>query len=153
MPALTHATDPEGLMGAMIMPPPRTAAGAEPLVPTWSSIDLKDVPRTVPTAPPSRPIPINSIPIRSTSGLTPATVYGRHRLGLALDSNRCLSRTRSPLPPQAWAPAAHELGDLSENFEYHAAKNEQGMMEARIKELEAIVKNHVLIETRVANGI
>jgi transcription elongation factor GreA len=35
--------------------------------------------------------------------------------------------------------AARELGDLSENFEYHAAKNEQGMMEARIKELESIV--------------
>src|ERR1700752_219364 len=49
--------------------------------------------------------------------------------------------------------AARELGDLSENFEYHAAKNEQGMMEARIKELEAIVKNHVLIETRTANGV
>ncbi len=42
--------------------------------------------------------------------------------------------------------AARELGDLSENFEYHAAKNEQGMMEARIRELEAIIRNHVLIE-------
>ena len=42
--------------------------------------------------------------------------------------------------------AARELGDLSENFEYHAAKNEQGMMEARINELEVILKNHVLIE-------
>ena len=42
--------------------------------------------------------------------------------------------------------AARELGDLSENFEYPAAKNDQGMMEARIRELEAIVKNHVLIE-------
>ena len=41
---------------------------------------------------------------------------------------------------------AREFGDLSENFEYHAAKNEQGMMEARINELEAILKNHVLIE-------
>jgi transcription elongation factor GreA len=49
--------------------------------------------------------------------------------------------------------AARELGDLSENFEYHAAKNEQGMMEARVKELEAIVKNHVLIETKKPNGI
>ncbi|HYM96479.1 MAG TPA: transcription elongation factor GreA [Candidatus Sulfotelmatobacter sp.] len=48
--------------------------------------------------------------------------------------------------------AARELGDLSENFEYHAAKNEQGMMEARIKELEAIIKNHVIIEARAANG-
>jgi len=48
--------------------------------------------------------------------------------------------------------AARELGDLSENFEYHAAKNEQGMMEARITELESIVKNHVLIETKAATG-
>jgi transcription elongation factor GreA len=49
--------------------------------------------------------------------------------------------------------AAREFGDLSENFEYHAAKNDQGMMEARINELEAIVKNHVLIEKTKASGI
>ena len=49
--------------------------------------------------------------------------------------------------------AARELGDLSENFEYHAAKNEQGMMEARINELEAIIKNHVIIEARTETGI
>lgn len=49
--------------------------------------------------------------------------------------------------------AARELGDLSENFEYHAAKNEQGMMEARIKELEGIIKNHVLIQPRTEKGV
>src|SRR2546429_1452882 len=49
--------------------------------------------------------------------------------------------------------AARELGDLSENFEYHAAKNEQGMMEARVKELEAIVKNHVIIEKHRPTGV
>ena len=49
--------------------------------------------------------------------------------------------------------AAREFGDLSENFEYHAAKNEQGMMEARINELEAIVKNHVLIEAKPKTGV
>jgi transcription elongation factor GreA len=49
--------------------------------------------------------------------------------------------------------AARELGDLSENFEYHAAKNEQGMMEARIRELEAIIKNHVLIESSTEKGV
>ena len=49
--------------------------------------------------------------------------------------------------------AAREFGDLSENFEYHAAKNDQGMMEARINELEAIVKNHVLIQKTKASGI
>jgi transcription elongation factor GreA len=49
--------------------------------------------------------------------------------------------------------AAREFGDLSENFEYHAAKNEQVMMEARINELEAIVKNHVLIVTKPRTGV
>ena len=60
---------------------------------------------------------------------------------------------------QVWRPeiaakikAARELGDLSENFEYHAAKNEQGMKEARIKELEVILKNHVLIEDNRVPG-
>src|SRR6202011_1809602 len=48
--------------------------------------------------------------------------------------------------------AARELGDLSENFEYHAAKNEQGFIEHRISGLEAIVRNHVLIETPTTNG-
>src|SRR5438445_13758857 len=49
--------------------------------------------------------------------------------------------------------ARRELGDISENFEYDAAKNEQGMMEARINELEAIIKNHVIIEARTEKGI
>jgi transcription elongation factor GreA len=49
--------------------------------------------------------------------------------------------------------AAREFGDLSENFEYHAAKNDQGFMEARIKELEQIIKNHVLIETVRTPGV
>ncbi|MDQ6773045.1 MAG: transcription elongation factor GreA [Candidatus Dormibacteraeota bacterium] len=48
--------------------------------------------------------------------------------------------------------AAREHGDLSENFEYHAARNEQSFLETRIQELDAIVKNHVLIEARGPNG-
>jgi transcription elongation factor GreA len=48
--------------------------------------------------------------------------------------------------------AARELGDLSENFEYHAAKNEQGFIEARITDLEAIIRDHVLIEPSAATG-
>ena len=46
--------------------------------------------------------------------------------------------------------AAREHGDLSENFEYHSARNEQSFIETRIRQLEAIVKNHVLIEARTA---
>ena len=48
--------------------------------------------------------------------------------------------------------AAREHGDLSENFEYHAARNEQGFIESRIRELDAVVKNHVLISSHASNG-
>ena len=49
--------------------------------------------------------------------------------------------------------SARELGDLSENFEYHSAKNEQGFIESRIRELEQIIKNHRLIESRAPSGV
>ncbi len=42
---------------------------------------------------------------------------------------------------------AKELGDLSENAEYAAAKNEQGFNEGKIFELENILRNTVLIKT------
>jgi transcription elongation factor GreA len=41
---------------------------------------------------------------------------------------------------------AREFGDLSENFEYHAAKNEQGMLEARIRTLRSRLDNAIVVE-------
>jgi transcription elongation factor GreA len=41
---------------------------------------------------------------------------------------------------------AREFGDLSENFEYHAAKNEQGLLEARILRLRERLRNAVVVE-------
>ena len=41
---------------------------------------------------------------------------------------------------------AREFGDLSENFEYHAAKNEQGMLERRIRLLRARLDSAVAVE-------
>lgn len=44
--------------------------------------------------------------------------------------------------------AAREFGDLSENSEYDAAKNEQAMLEQEIIEIEAKLRNSVLIDKR-----
>jgi transcription elongation factor GreA len=41
---------------------------------------------------------------------------------------------------------AREFGDLSENFEYHAAKNEQGLLEARIRTLRSRLDNSSIVE-------
>ncbi len=42
--------------------------------------------------------------------------------------------------------AAREEGDLSENAEYHAAKDEQGHLEARIRMLEDMLANAEVVE-------
>lgn len=41
---------------------------------------------------------------------------------------------------------ARAFGDLSENFEYHAAKNEQGLLEARIRKLRERLNHAVTVE-------
>jgi transcription elongation factor GreA len=40
---------------------------------------------------------------------------------------------------------ARGFGDLSENFEYHAAKNEQGLLEARIRRLRSRLDSSVVV--------
>lgn len=42
---------------------------------------------------------------------------------------------------------AREFGDIRENAEYDAAKDAQGLMEARIRRLEHLIKNAVVRET------
>ena len=47
---------------------------------------------------------------------------------------------------------ARSFGDLSENSEYDEAKNEQARVEARISELETMVKNAVIVEEDAGSG-
>jgi transcription elongation factor GreA len=47
---------------------------------------------------------------------------------------------------------ARGYGDLSENFEYHAAKNEQGFLEHRIRQLRDRLDRSVLIEEQAAGS-
>ncbi len=42
--------------------------------------------------------------------------------------------------------AARNLGDLSENGDYHAAKDEQGRMEGRIRQLQAMLEDAELVD-------
>jgi transcription elongation factor GreA len=43
--------------------------------------------------------------------------------------------------------SARELGDLSENGDYHAAKEEQGKMEGRIRHLAALLLDAEIVES------
>lgn len=47
---------------------------------------------------------------------------------------------------------AKEQGDLSENAEYDAAKDEQGKVDARIKELEKLLKNAEVVDVEQTDG-
>ena len=46
--------------------------------------------------------------------------------------------------------AARALGDLKENGDYHAAKDDQGKMEARIRQIEAMLKNATILDSSAA---
>ena len=72
----------------------------------------------------------------------PMTVQGARALEEEL---LFLSKTERPRLSQAIGEA-RELGDLKENAEYHAAREEQGMVEARIRDIEGRLQNSVVID-------
>lgn len=47
---------------------------------------------------------------------------------------------------------ARAYGDLSENFEYHAAKQSQAILNGRIAELEAVLERARVVEDESAGG-
>jgi transcription elongation factor GreA len=47
---------------------------------------------------------------------------------------------------------ARSHGDLRENAAYDAARHDQAMLEKKITELEAMLKNHIIIENDAADG-
>ncbi|HQV64167.1 MAG TPA: transcription elongation factor GreA [Anaerolineales bacterium] len=49
--------------------------------------------------------------------------------------------------------SAIQMGDLSENADYHKAKEDQGFLEGRIQELEAILRNAIIIKETKSSGI
>lgn len=49
--------------------------------------------------------------------------------------------------------AARDFGDLSENAEYDAARQEQGLVETRIAEIEDIIQNAAIIQATDASVV
>ena len=74
------------------------------------------------------------------------TTAGAAKLEAELKQLRSIERPRII---QAIAEA-RELGDLKENAEYHAAREEQGFVEGRIKEIEAKLSHaHIIDISRI----
>jgi len=79
----------------------------------------------------------------------PITKDGAEALAAELKE---LKSVRRPAVIQAIAEA-REHGDLKENAEYHAAREEQGFIEARIKDLEGKLSNAQIIDiTKLSNN-
>jgi len=59
-----------------------------------------------------------------------------------------LKHLKTELRPQITQAIAEarELGDLKENAEYHAAREQQGMVEARIRDIEGRLQNAQVID-------
>lgn len=72
----------------------------------------------------------------------PMTVQGARALE---DELKHLKTVMRPQITQAIAEA-RELGDLKENAEYHAAREQQGMVEARIRDIEGRLQNAQVID-------
>ncbi len=77
----------------------------------------------------------------------PLTANGADRLKLELKKLKTVKR---PAVIEAIA-TAREHGDLKENAEYHAAREEQGFIEGRINELESALSNAQIIDITKLN--
>ena len=82
----------------------------------------------------------------ATTKLSPSTY---ERLKAELDD----LKTRGRVEIARSIEAARALGDLSENGDYHAAKDAQGKMEARIRQLEAMLRDAEVVEAGPAEEV
>jgi transcription elongation factor GreA len=81
-------------------------------------------------------------------GKIPITIGGAEKLRAELQELKTVQR---PAIVTAIAEARSH-GDLSENAEYHAAKERQGFIEGRISELESKLANVQIIDTKLLDA-
>ncbi|MFI3129442.1 MAG: transcription elongation factor GreA [Bacillota bacterium] len=77
------------------------------------------------------------------------TAKGLEALKIELDDLKINQRAKNAEDIKT----AREFGDLSENAEYDAAKEEQGKINARISEIEMQLRNVVIIDENVKSDI
>ena len=85
--------------------------------------------------------PINLIAVSDNSGIQ-LTRETYERLQAELED----LTTRGRVEIAAAIESARALGDLSENGDYHAAKDSQGKMESRIRQLQALLKEAQVVD-------
>lgn len=78
----------------------------------------------------------------------PITPDGHEKLKAELHRLKTVDRRKISLE----IGVARELGDLSENFEYHAAKNRQGLIEAKIRDIEDKLSRAQVIDPSKLSG-
>ncbi|NYF35268.1 transcription elongation factor GreA [Stenotrophomonas sp. JAI102] len=78
----------------------------------------------------------------------PITLKGAQRLREELDHLKSVKRPKVI----AAIAEAREHGDLKENAEYHAAREEQGFIEGRIKQLEGELSHAEIIDITKLNA-
>ncbi len=77
----------------------------------------------------------------------PMTLKGAEKIKKQLEM---LKKQRPEIVTAIAEARAH--GDLKENAEYHAAKDQQGMVEAKIRDLEAKITNARIVDvTKIPN--
>ena len=60
--------------------------------------------------------------------------------------------TRGRIDIAGMIERARDLGDLKENADYHAAREDQGRMEARIRQLQNLTENAIIVEEGEGDG-
>jgi transcription elongation factor GreA len=141
--------------------PPGRAGAPRPTRPaslrTPKSTPRKTVPKPMATVGPSA---IETVVVRrssknaaasraSSAGPTHVTAQGLAAIQTELDE---LANRRRP-EVISRIKAARELGDLSENADYDAARKEQSFLEGRVQQLEQMIKSAVIIETEGTGSV
>jgi transcription elongation factor GreA len=97
------------------------------------------------------------VPVRPTRSIEVNTVMAETFLSqeaydrLTAELEDLKTNGRPQISAEIEVARAH--GDLRENAEYHAAKDEQGRMEARIRQIESLLQDAVIGERTTADDV